>query len=232
MQIKLIEKKQETSDCTTFIFKNAEQVTWTAGQYFRYKIENENSDDRKVTRYFTNAAAPFENKLQITTRFALEKSSTFKLDLQKLEVGTEIQASGPFGDFTVSDSFISEGKKLCFIAGGIGVTPFRSILMQLDHEEKLFDITLLYANRNNEIIFKDEFDALAAKNNGLKLDYVIDPNKIEDAEIQKAVTDFATTIFYVSGPEPMVKGIAETLVRLGAVEDNIKTDFFPGYATH
>lgn len=229
MQLKLVEKKQETSDCVTFIFENAEQASWLAGQYFRYKLENEAPDDRKITRYFTNAAAPFENKIQITTRFAPEKSSTFKLDLQKLEVGAEIQVSGPFGDFTLEDP---KGKKICFIAGGIGVTPFRSILLQLDHEQKPIDITLLYANRNDEIIFKDEFDALAAKNSGLKLDYVINPNKIEDAEIQKAVTDFATTIFYVSGPEPMVKGIAETLVKLGAIEENIKTDYFPGYEKH
>ncbi len=229
MQLKLIEKKQETSDCITFVFENFENITWKAGQYFRYKIENPEPDDRKVTRYFTNAAAPFENKLQITTRFAAEKSSTFKLDLQKLEVGQEIQASGPFGDFTLEDP---EGKKICFIAGGIGVTPFRSILLQLDHDQKPFDITLLYANRNDEIIFKEEFDQLAAKNSGLKINYVINPNKIEDAEIQAAVSDFAATVFYISGPEPMVKGIAETLVKLGAVEEHIKTDYFPGYTKH
>jgi glycine betaine catabolism B len=229
MQLTLIEKQQVSSDCITFIFENSEQINWKAGQYFRYKIENPNADDRKITRYFTNAAAPFENKLQITTRFVTEKSSTFKLDLQKLEVGGMIEASGPFGDFTLDDPI---DKKYCFIAGGIGITPFRSILLQLDHDQKPFDVTLLYANRNEEIIFKDELDTLAAKNPGLKINYVINPNKIEDADIQAAVTDFATTVFYVSGPEPMVKGIEETLIRLGAKEENLQHDYFPGYEKH
>lgn len=229
MQLKLLEKRQVSSDCITFIFENSEHSTWKAGQYFRYKIENENADDRKITRYFTNAAAPFENKVQLTTRFVTEKSSTFKLDLQKLEVGGIIEANGPFGDFTLDEP---AGKKYCFIAGGIGITPFRSILLQLDHDQKPFEITLLYANRNEEIIFKDELDGLSARNSGLKINYVINPNKIEDAEIQAAVTDFATTSFYVSGPEPMVKGIEETLLRLGAKEENLKHDYFPGYEKH
>lgn len=229
MQLRLLEKRQITSDCITFIFENSEHVSWKAGQYFRYKIENSNPDDRKITRFFTNAAAPFENKIQITTRFVTERSSTFKLDLQQLEVGSTIEAFGPFGDFTLEDP---SSKKICFIAGGIGITPFRSILLQLNADLKPFDITLLYANRNEEIVFKDELDQLAAKNSGLKINYVINPNKIEDADIQEAVSDFSTTIFYVSGPEPMVKGIEETLRKLGAKEENLKHDYFPGYEKH
>lgn len=230
MQLKLLEKRQETSDCFSFIFENLDQVSWQAGQYLRYKIENEQADDRKVTRYFTIAAAPFEGHFQLTTRFVSEKSSTFKIDLQKLEMGSVIEASGPFGDFTLENP--EEGKKYCFIAGGIGVTPFRSILLQLDHEQKPFDITLLYANRSEEVVFRSELDQLASRNSGLKIHYVINPNKIEDSDIQAVVADFANTVFYVSGPEPMVKGLSETLIKLGANEETIKTDFFPGYTLH
>src|SRR3990167_4362886 len=91
MLLTFFEKKQETADVFSFIFKTDEPIKWRAGQYLFYTFPNDNPDNRGVTRYFTISSTPFE-------------------------------------DFIIDDL----GKNYIFIAGGIGITPFRSILLQMD----------------------------------------------------------------------------------------------------
>ncbi len=224
MILKLISKKQETPDVVTFVFEFPEEIAWKAGQYMRYRIPNEKADDKGIMRYFTNAAAPFEGHSQITTRYS-DPVSTFKQDLDKIYIGGEIMANGPFGDFTIEDTT----KELVFIAGGIGITPFRSILLQLDHDKKPFKITLLYGNRTEDAVFKAELEELARRNAGFKIIYAIGNQFIDTPFITSSVPEFQTKIFYLSGPEPMVKGIEATLSQMGIKEDQIRKDYFPGY---
>lgn len=225
MKAELVQKREEVAGVWTFEFEAEEPVTWQAGQYMRYKIEDPSPDERKVDRFFTIASAPYEGRLQITTRIDPEKGSTFKKDLLKLEVGQEIEAAGPMGAFRVEDS----SKELVFIAGGIGITPFRSILLDLDHKNLPINVTLLYANRNEDIVFKEELDKLIEKHPTLKIKYVLDPEKITEEVIKANVPDLQTPVFYLSGPEPMVKAFGPMLEGMGVSEGNINTDFFPGY---
>lgn len=230
MKLKLVEKIEEILDVISFIFKPPRQVSFKAGQFMRYNLSNPQPDERGTSRFFTIASSPFEKKLMITTRFANDKGSSFKESLKKMAVGQEIEAEGPFGSFIIPDEFISEGKKLCFVAGGIGITPFRSILLQLDYEKKPFNITLLYASRDQNIVFKDLFDNLSQNHPGFKVYYIIDPQRIDENTFKSLVPDFQTNTYYVSGPAPMVKGIEETLEDLGIERDNILHDYFPGYS--
>src|SRR5260221_9168282 len=101
MKLKLIQKKQETSDCISFIFKAEEPLVWQPGQFLQYTLPHKTVDDRGEKRFFTIASAPFEQHIQVTTRFALEKGSSFKNNLHQLEVGQEIEATGPNGSFTL-----------------------------------------------------------------------------------------------------------------------------------
>jgi ferredoxin-NADP reductase len=116
-----------------------------------------------------------------------------------------------------------------FIAGGIGITPFRAILLDLDHNRKPLNIQLLYANRNNDFPYRKELEALQQRHPKFRIDYVVSPNRLDEKTIAKLVPDMNKPVFYVSGPEPMVESLDKTLKKLGISKKRIKNDFFPGY---
>ncbi len=244
MKLKLKNTKQESSDVTSFIFEPEGELNFKPGQFLHYTLHHEPTDNRGSDRWFTVSSAPFEKTAKITTRFAKEKGSTFKEALKNLKVGDEIEAEGPEGDFTVDPSTLrrAQGRTelnqsatssgpggMVFIAGGIGITPFRSIILQLHHDNQPINVNLLYGNRNQEIVFKDEFEGIQKSHPEFKIHYIISPERIDEATIQRLVSNLQTPIFYVSGPEPMVEALGETLKKMGVTEDHIKQDWFPGY---
>lgn len=223
MKLKLIAKRPETEGVITFVFQ-PEELEWKAGQFVLYRLPHEGADDRKDRRFFTNSAAPFENEVRITTRI-IDKGSTFKKHLNSLNVGDGIEAVRASGDFVMDDP----SKEHVFIAGGIGITPFRSILKQLEHDHQPMKATLLYANRTPDFVFKDELDRLSHQNPGLKIHYFTDPQKIDEETIRKIVPNLENPVFWISGPEPMVEAYEKMLGAIGVPAKHIKTDFFPGY---
>lgn len=225
MKLKLIRRKEETSDVESFIFDSPETLTWKAGQFLHYVLKHEPVDDRGSDRWFTIASAPFEKKVMITTRFSKENGSTFKQALSDLKIGEFIEASDVEGDFIVEDP----AKKYVFIAGGIGITPFHSILKEADHTQTKLEVTLLYANRDQNIPYKEELEGFAKNNPNLFIHYVINPEHIDENTLKKYIPDIKTPIFYVSGPEGMVESLGDVLKTMGVEEDHIKQDYFPGY---
>ncbi|HKX24355.1 MAG TPA: FAD-dependent oxidoreductase, partial [Candidatus Saccharimonadales bacterium] len=130
----------------------------------------------------------------------------------------------PEGDFTV------EGERpIVYIAGGIGITPYRAILLQLDHDGADIHGRLLYANRNDDYIFREELEGVAARHNNFKVSYFTDPTHIELQDIQKAASELENPLYYISGPKPMVEAYKDKLVTAGVAEADIKLDDFPGY---
>jgi glycine betaine catabolism B len=224
MKLKLTKTQPVTNDVTSFILEPEGKLEWKPGQYMHYFLPHPNIDDRHDDRWFTISSAPFEGHAQITTRFSPE-SSSFKAALKMLPIGAEIEAEGPEGEFVVSDP----DRNYIFIAGGIGITPFRSILAQADHDGQKLNVTLLYGNRDNNIIFKDELDRLVERNPNLKIEYIVDPEKIDEAKLKEAIESVENPYIYLSGPEPMVEAFEEQVKNMGVDEKNIQTDFFPGY---
>lgn len=225
MKFKLVQRKQETQDVESFILEPSEPISWEAGQYMHYVFPHENEDARGHERWFTISAAPFEKHLMITTRFASDRSSTFKTALKNLSIGQELEAEGPKGSFTLDDP----NKKHIFIAGGIGITPYRSILMQLDHDNKPINVELLYANRDDNFVFSNELGAIMAKHSTFKIRQFVGSRHIEISDL-KPYADDPDNIIYVSGPEPMVEVFEDILKsRLGVPKERVKLDFFPGY---
>lgn len=225
MKLKLDHKQNETNDVVSFFFTPEEPLEYKAGQYLVYEFPHSNPDDRGIERFFTNSAAPHEGQVRITTRFAGDTGSTFKAKLFQLQPGAEIEAKRVGGSFTVEDPT----QDYVFIAGGIGITPFRSILVDLDHHQQPINVNLLYSNRDDDFVFKSEFDELAARNSNLKIQYFMDPQPIDEAAIRNAVPDITKSIFMISGPEPMVKHFNDLLVQMGVPPEHIKRDSFPGY---
>lgn len=224
MFLTLSGKKEEISNVTSFYFEPDHPLNWEPGQFLNYFLEDKNPDGRRIDRYFSIASAPFEGKLMLTTRFAKE-ISTFKKDLRHLNIGDRIEAKGPMGSFGVDDP----SKEYVFLAGGIGITPFRSILLDLDYKKSAINVILLYANRNNEIIFKDELEGLGKKHSTFKIHYIIDPERIDENKIRSLISDLRTPNYYLSGPEPMLEAFVPMLSGMGVSNDKIKLDYFPGY---
>lgn len=224
MLLRLSRKFKETPDATTFVFASDEPLTWEAGQYGIYRLEHPNVDDRKNRRFFTIASPPFQGSPQITTRIS-EKSSSFKKALNALEVGDQAELVKVGGDFVMSDTAAQH----VMIAGGIGITPYHSIIRQLDHDGQAINITLLYANRTKEFVFKPVLDEIATRNPNFNIQYLVEPQRIDEAVITSAAKDLSNPIYWISGPEPMVEAFEEMITQMGIEKDRIKTDFFPGY---
>ena len=225
MKLKLLRKTQEVPDVYSFIFQPEKRLSWKAGQFVFYTFPHKNPDDRGITRYFTISNAPFEKNVRITTRI-VKDSSTFKKKLMTLKPGDLIETTDPDGDFIVDDP----KKKYIFIAGGVGITPYRSILLDLHFRDKPINATLLYSGRDDNFVFQKELENLAKINENFKIKYFISPKHIVWEDIDKAQKEIGgKPNIYVSGPEPMVEAFGKLLREKKIPEKRIKEDFFPGY---
>jgi ferredoxin-NADP reductase len=225
MKLKLVDHKKLFEDVDSFIFQPDESINWAPGQYMHYVFEHPQADDRGVERWFTISSPPYEQKVAITTRFTPDKGSSFKKALRAMTIGGIIQADGPKGKFVIDDP----AKKAVLVAGGIGVTPYHSQLLQMDHDGQSINADLLYANRDDNFVFGDELAALEQKHSNFHIHKFVGDRHIEEADL-KPYADDPNNIIYLSGPEPMVEAFEETLKeKLHVPDDRVKTDFFPGY---
>lgn len=224
MELTLREIRSETGDCSSFLFEPQRPLKWQAGQYLKYTLAHPDPDERGDSRYFSISSAPHERYVMLTTRFA-ECSSSFKRALQDLKPGNVISADELDGDFVLTNP----RRDYIFVAGGIGITPFRAILLDLDHRDEPIHVTLLYANRNDDFPYKGELEALQAKHAGFHIEYFVRPRRIDEQVIREHQKKMRDPMIYVSGPEPMVEAFDKMLAQMGVPESQIKNDFFPGY---
>jgi ferredoxin-NADP reductase len=226
MKLRLKKQLSEFAGTKTFVFEGEEPTTWQAGQYVHYTLHHSDPDDRGDERWFTISSAPYEKDIKITTRISPDKSSSFKKALQALKPGQEIEGEEPNGKFVVDDS----SKGYIFVAGGIGVTPFRSILKQIDREAKDINVELLYANRSqDDIPYRDELEALSKNHKNFNITYFTGNKKIDEETLKEFGKKMKDPIYYISGPEPMVEAFEKTLKHMGVDEEHSKFDYFPGY---
>jgi ferredoxin-NADP reductase len=222
MKLRLLDRIKEASDCYSFLFEKPSNFSFIPGQFLIYTIKNEIHDDRGEERYFTISSAPFEKEIRLTTRI-FETPSTFKEDLMNLKEYEDIEVKGPEGDFFFDSTFENH----LFVSGGIGITPFRSILLDLQNKNKEPNIKLYYANKNIEIVFQNELEEL--NNQNFLIEYFIAENTLTPEKIYKDFKVINNCAVYLSGPEPMVESFSTELIKLGIPEKNIKRDYFPGY---
>jgi ferredoxin-NADP reductase len=227
MKLKLINKKNEIGDVITFVLKPEMDLSWLPGQFFHYVLEHPDIDNRGLERWFTISSAPYEKNIMITTRILAKDPSSFKSYLNLLPLGSEIEADGPKGKFILD----ATGEFTVFIAGGIGITPFRSILLDAVENKNKLDGVLLYANRENLFYFKEELTSAIAKLRNFNIEYFAKKD-IEADNILASIPSGLKPTFYVSGPEPMVEAYVKLLLSMGFSDDQIKKDFFPGYDWH
>ncbi len=216
--LKLLDTKPETGNVMTFIFETG-GLTWIAGQFQRYILPQAGTTEDEAERWFTIASAPSEGTIRISTRIS---ESKFKQALKALKPGDTIQRKSLQGDFTWEEE---QSRPAVLIAGGIGITPFRSILLERHATLKKINATLLYFNRTDEIPFLAELETLAKEQPEFTLVPIVGET-ITAEIILKRVSQASDRTFYLSGPEPMVESVGAELIKQGV---NLKQDWFPGY---
>ncbi len=234
--LKLKQKVQIAPDIFDFIFEPVKKFAFAPGQYMEWTLGHQYPDSRGNRRYFTLASSPNESNLRLGVKF-YDQSSSYKRSMLAMEKDSEIVAGQLAGDFVLPRGI---NQKCVFIAGGIGVTPFRSMIQHLLDINQLRDIVLFYVNRNeNEIVYTDVFEK-ARQKLGIKTVYTLTnttqlpPNwkgkvgYVDKQMLRESIPDYKKCIFYVSGPNAMVTSAQEMLSDLGISRDHIKTDFFPG----
>lgn len=235
LQLPLKWTKQLSPDTYMFGFQRDPQFTFTPGQYLEWTLPHDKPDNRGNRRYFSLASSPAESELMMLIKF-YDPPSTYKRALLAMQPGQEIIGAGLAGDFVLPKALST---KLCFIAGGVGIAPFRSMVQHLIDQKIHVDITIFYANKTEaDITCADVLEA--ARPHGVKTIYVltdmknIPPNWTGrtghlTAEIVKQdLPDYASRIFYLSGPQNMVQSF-ETILYLIVPKNRVKVDFFPGY---
>ena len=239
--LQLLEKNKLTTDVYEFVWKsvntNENKISFEVGQYLEWTLGHKSPDMRGNRRYFTIASSPTESVIRLGIK-SYENSSTFKKKLLSMNVGDTLVASQLSGEFTLPEDKL---KKLVFIAGGIGITPFRSMVKYLMDTEDKRDVTLFYSNRTpHDIVYKDIFNE-AKDSFAMKTIYTVNDlageNQTEDMRvgfidanmITKEGPDYKESMYYISGPHAMVTAFEDTLSKLEIPKKNIKVDFFPGY---
>ena len=233
----LVAKNKLSADVYEFVWKSETPLKYKPGQYLEWTLGHSHADIRGNRRYFTISSSPTEADLRLGIKF-YENSSSFKKKLESLEPGKQIVASQLSGDFTMPED---RKKKLVWIAGGIGVTPFRSMAKYLADKGEKRDAILFFSNRTpQDIVYKDIFSEAGAKS-GLKTIYAVNDlageslthdmraGYINAEMITKEVPDYKDRMFYISGPRGMIVAFEDALKKMGVPRKNIKTDFFPGF---
>ena len=185
---------------------------------------------------FSIVSAPHESELVFATRM---RDSVYKRALAALPVGAELDIDGPFGSLTLHKNTARAG---VLIAGGIGVTPFMSMLRNAAMQQSQQDLLLLYSNRRPEdSAFLSELQALERTNPKFRLkatmtdmahsavDWSGDTQTIDREWLQQAIEGLANPIFYVAGPPSMVAAMQQLLLSAGIDEDDVRSEEFFGY---
>ena len=233
--LELKEKIQVAADVYDFLFTPNKKLIFKPGQYLGLILGNGDQDGKDRRRYFSIASSPTEADIRIGIKFHFKPNSLTQ-SMLSLKSGHKLEVSQLAGDFVLSKN---KNKKLVFIAGGIGVTPFRSMIKYLLDTKGKRDIILLYSNyKPADILYKDIFDK-AEERLGIKTIYTVtdvpypedwrgERGFIDEKMIKRAVPDYKERIFYLSGSNSMVVAFEEILQKMGVKKRQIKKDFFPG----
>ncbi len=216
-------KEKESEGIWSFYFTPEQNFTMRAGQHIMLIVPHEDTDSRKNMRFFSPSSAPGEDRVRVTMRYFSDQSSSYKRALFALEPGTQVTARGPLGRFTVQPE--KTNLHLVFLAGGIGITPIRSILVDLDQRNVAINATLLYANRDENFTFIEEFKALEHKHEGFHTRKFVSPTHIDREDIQNAMQS-EQDIFYIAGTPGFSNAFRKTLQDMGIPGKRIKADKF------
>jgi ferredoxin-NADP reductase len=222
----------------TMAFRFAKPADWSyrAGQFVDITLlDPPETDSEGNTRGFSISSAPHEDVIMITTRL---RDTAFKRVLQTMPLGTAVRIEGPFGDLRLHHAT----RPAVVLTGGIGITPFRSILLDTIRTGGLpYPVVVFYANRRpRDAAFLDELADLARDDANLKFHptmTALDAADVWDGErghidasmLERHLANVINPIYYLTGPPGMVHALRTMLVEANVDEDDIRTEEFTGY---
>ncbi|MBA2462660.1 MAG: FAD-dependent oxidoreductase [Actinobacteria bacterium] len=204
------------------------------GSYFWVELPDRGHQDEKgLRRHISLVTSPTESGVVgLATRL---RDTAFKRTLAELEVGDEVEVEEPKGSFLLPEDTDAD---YVFVAGGIGITVFRSMLRYIADEQQPYRVTLVYSNRDREsAAFLDELEELERRIEGLRVALTMTEDRAWEGEnrridatmLRDVVGDLSRHHFLVAGPPPMAEGVAAALLDAGVPEEQVVADKFSGY---
>jgi ferredoxin-NADP reductase len=234
--LRLKEKRELAPNLYEFVFSATERLRFKPGQYLEWTLPQVFFESRGNRRYFTIASSPTEDDLRLGVRFG-DDGSQFKRNLLALRSSDILQASNLSGNFIMPED---TKQKLVFIAGGIGITPFRSMLKYLIDRNEKRDVVLIYAClAARDFAYRDILKA--AEVVGVRTLFLVTDPTLTIASLpcetgyltvellQRMIPDFKDRLYYLSGPDAMVRSYERMLHDCSISRALIKKDYFPGF---
>lgn len=230
-------KKELVPGISTFSFRPEEKIAFEAGQFAFLTFE---AGGKRHTKHFTISSTPQAGEIEFTT---IVSESDYKKSLSGLKPGAEAWIGRPMGNFTLK---ARKSDRIAFLAGGIGITPVKSILRSLSETGRPegLDITLFYSNRNEErIVFRQVLEELAQKHSFLKIVHTLTDLSEEEKRNWKGETGYINaemvkrhlgetggTTFFVVGPPAFNQAMRKMLLeKLKVKEEMVLAETFTGY---
>ena len=233
---RLVDRAVIAERTMAFWFEPEGGFSFTAGQTCDVTIPDPMyRDDSGNARTFSIASLPSEPRLMFGTRMG---GSAFKRTLAEAPLGLRVELDGPYGSFTLHHN---AAKPAVFLAGGIGITPFHSMIADVSRRRLPHRITLLYANTSaSSAPFLDELERWGRENANFRLAATItapvtsepwpfDTGRIDAAFVKTHVQDPGAAVFYIAGPARFVEAMGSLVTAIGADPDSVKSEEFPGY---
>jgi ferredoxin-NADP reductase len=237
--VKLKGRQEVAENTMAFRFEKPPGWTFKAGQYLEMSLPNPPETDAEGNgRAFSIASAPHEETLMVATRM---RDTAFKRVLRNLPLESTVKVDGPFGNLTLHNK---ASRPAVLLAGGIGITPFRSIVFSAAKDKLSHRIFLFYSNRRPEdAAFLEELQALERSNRNYQfIPTMTEPEKsalpwggktgyINWQMITEGLQDAAlrAPIYYIAGPPGMVHAFQTMLQGAGVDDDDVRAEEFAGY---
>jgi ferredoxin-NADP reductase len=234
MKATVAEKREVAKGTLLVLFAVDDYPGYRPGSYFWVELPDRgHSDEKGLRRHISLVTSPTDTGVVgLATRL---RDSAFKRTLAELEVGAEVQVEEPKGTFLLPEDTDSD---YVFVAGGIGITVFRSMLRYIAHERLPYRITLVYSNRDREsAAFLDELEELERQIEGLRVVLTMTDEEGWEGETRRLDADVLGDLLgglegkqlLIAGPPPMAEGVADSLRAAGVPDDRVRADKFSGY---
>jgi ferredoxin-NADP reductase len=220
-------REEVAAGTMAFRFSKPAGFAFEAGQSVTLSLIDPPAEANSTQRIFSLVSAPFEEELIVATR--MRDGSAYKRALKALPLGARIKLKGPRGLLTLHED---RSRAAVFIAGGIGITPFMSMLRQAAHDRLARRLFLLYSNRRpQDAPFLAELQALAQRADSFRLlARMTDADGFLDSEAVKSlVGDAAAPVYYLAGPPAMVGAMKAVLRSAGIGDSDVRSEQFYGY---
>ena len=235
--VTLKRRDEIAADTLAFHFEKPPGFSFKPGQAIELLLRRTPSADAEnIGHAFSLVSAPFQDEITVATRM---RNSEFKRVLKALRTDALVQLEGPFGSLTLHSN---RSRPAVFIAGGIGITPFMSILRQAAKEQLPQQLILLYSNHQPEdAAFLGELQQLAQRNKNFRLIATMtkmtesghpwdgETGHVNEPMLRRVGSELSAPVYYVAGPSSMVQAMRQTLNHMGINDDDIRSEEFYGY---